>query len=140
MSAARVQIYGSEGSGNKKVHDVSCLDAEALRLAAPFTHSFHLPLFPLCLVQAEGYQTRIKDVLNIKGIPFDFLNIAYDEEAKSYMKQKNLGKTELPQIFVNGEFKGVRCYFHRNLLCLTCTFFLFSSLWLTPCFILTWLT
>ncbi|RUS19266.1 hypothetical protein BC937DRAFT_87747 [Endogone sp. FLAS-F59071] len=108
MSAARVQIYGSEGSGNKKVHDVSCLGAcnaqkpPDLRCAHSLIHS---PV--MSLIQAEGYQTRIKDVLNIKGIPFDFINIAYDEEAKSYMKQKNHGKTELPQIFVNGEFKGI---------------------------------
>jgi glutaredoxin len=40
-------------------------------------------------------------------IPFQFIDLAADEEAKLYMRRKNGGATELPQIFVDGEFRGV---------------------------------
>ncbi|KAI9594124.1 hypothetical protein BDF19DRAFT_414833 [Syncephalis fuscata] len=51
-------------------------------------------------------QRRIESVLTSNEIPFKFVDIAADEEAKSYMRRKNGGATDLPQIFVNGEFRG----------------------------------
>jgi glutaredoxin len=42
------------------------------------------------------------------SVPFLFKDIASDEEAKKLMKRRNRGATELPQIFVDDEFIGVR--------------------------------
>jgi hypothetical protein len=40
--------------------------------------------------------------------------VAADEDALKYMKRKNRGEKELPQIFVDGEYKGVKYYFLFN--------------------------
>ena len=37
--------------------------------------------------------------------------MAADEDALKYMKRKNRGEKELPQIFVDGEYKGVSILF-----------------------------
>ncbi|KAJ3088944.1 hypothetical protein HK102_007574 [Quaeritorhiza haematococci] len=50
-------------------------------------------------------QMRVQDILLAKKIEFDLVDVAADEEGKLYMQRKS-GKTLLPQIFVDGEFKS----------------------------------
>lgn len=38
--------------------------------------------------------------------------MAADEDALKYMKRKNMGEKELPQIFVDGEYKGVKYFYY----------------------------
>ncbi|RUP46686.1 hypothetical protein BC936DRAFT_146646, partial [Jimgerdemannia flammicorona] len=53
-------------------------------------------------------------VLTIRKIPYDFIDVATDETANMYMKRKNLGvTTELPPIFVDGEYKGLFAQFEE---------------------------
>ncbi|KAJ2859078.1 hypothetical protein GGI22_003101 [Coemansia erecta] len=55
------------------------------------------------------YKKQAKELfimLEANEIDFEFICIAADEKAKSYMRRKALGKMTLPQIFVDGEFKG----------------------------------
>ncbi|ORY08315.1 thioredoxin-like protein [Basidiobolus meristosporus CBS 931.73] len=59
-------------------------------------------------MQIKDRQQRLESILNSRKIPFEFVDIAADEKARNYMKRKNLNKTtELPQIFVDGEFRGI---------------------------------
>jgi glutaredoxin len=51
---------------------------------------------------------RIEQVLKQRKIDFSFVDVAADEDALKYMKRKNRGEKELPQIFVDGEYKGVK--------------------------------
>ncbi|KAI8804092.1 thioredoxin-like protein [Cladochytrium replicatum] len=51
-------------------------------------------------------QARIEAILNARKVAFSVVDVAVDEEAKLYMQGKS-GKTVLPQIFVDGEFKGL---------------------------------
>ncbi|RKP26195.1 SH3-binding, glutamic acid-rich protein-domain-containing protein [Syncephalis pseudoplumigaleata] len=51
-------------------------------------------------------QARIHTVFTTQDIPYEFVDLAADEEGKLYMRRKNGGATELPQIFVDGEFRG----------------------------------
>jgi glutaredoxin len=46
-------------------------------------------------------------VLTIHKIPFEFVDVAADEDALKYMKRRNRGAVGLPQIFTDGEFIGV---------------------------------
>ncbi|RIA96842.1 thioredoxin-like protein [Glomus cerebriforme] len=55
----------------------------------------------------KSNQSWIEQVLKQHGIKFSFVDVAADEDAKKYMKRKNRGETELPQIFVDGEYKGI---------------------------------
>ncbi|KAI8053354.1 hypothetical protein BDF22DRAFT_684110 [Syncephalis plumigaleata] len=59
----------------------------------------------------KAAQTFIKDKLENFEIPYKFIDLAADEEAKLYMRRKNGGATELPQIFVDGEFRGTASAF-----------------------------
>ncbi|KAJ1909157.1 hypothetical protein IWQ60_008834 [Tieghemiomyces parasiticus] len=71
--SARVQVYGSSVSGNRK------------------------------------YKTefrKLEQYLHTEEIPFEFVDVAADEEAKAYMKRKSLGNTALPQIYCDGQFKA----------------------------------
>ncbi|RKP12507.1 hypothetical protein BJ684DRAFT_20964 [Piptocephalis cylindrospora] len=52
-------------------------------------------------------QRHLETILSTHNIPFVFKDLAADDEAKSYMRKNNGGVTALPQIFVNGEFRGV---------------------------------
>ncbi|CAG8643144.1 thioredoxin-like protein [Gigaspora rosea] len=51
-------------------------------------------------------QMSIESILNANKIPFTFIDVAADETHLKYMKRKNGGKKDMPQIFVDGEFKG----------------------------------
>ncbi|CAG8673069.1 14710_t:CDS:2 [Gigaspora margarita] len=51
-------------------------------------------------------QMSIESILNANKIPFTFVDVAADETHLKYMKRKNGGKKDMPQIFVDGEFKG----------------------------------
>ncbi|CAG8536069.1 9014_t:CDS:2 [Dentiscutata heterogama] len=48
----------------------------------------------------------VESILNANKIPYKFIDVAADENHLKYMKRKNGGKKDLPQIFVDGEFKG----------------------------------
>jgi len=52
-------------------------------------------------------QQWVESVLTINKIPFEFVDVAADEEQKKFMKRRNLGAQGLPQIFVDNEFVGV---------------------------------
>ncbi|KAI8912698.1 thioredoxin-like protein [Gorgonomyces haynaldii] len=56
-------------------------------------------------VKIKKEQTRVQDLLKAKGIEYELVDLAQDDKAKEYMKSKS-GKTVIPQIFVDGEFKG----------------------------------
>lgn len=59
-------------------------------------------------LKTRSNQSRLESLLAIKKIDYRIIDVSIDDEAKSYMKRKNLGATtELPQIFVKGEFKGL---------------------------------
>ncbi|KAI9099403.1 thioredoxin-like protein [Phlyctochytrium arcticum] len=50
-------------------------------------------------------QTRLEAIFAARKIKYDSVDVAADEEAKEYMLEKS-GKNSLPQIFVDGEYKG----------------------------------
>ncbi|OMH79030.1 Fatty acid synthase subunit beta, partial [Zancudomyces culisetae] len=55
------------------------------------------------------YKKEVQEVFRILEafeIEFDFVCIAADQQAKSYVKRKALGNMTLPQIYVDGEFVG----------------------------------
>ncbi|KAJ2604221.1 hypothetical protein EV177_006475 [Coemansia sp. RSA 1804] len=56
------------------------------------------------------YKKQAKDLfIMLEGneIDFEFICIAADQKAKLYMRRKALGNMSIPQIFVDGEFKGL---------------------------------
>ncbi|KAJ1992482.1 hypothetical protein GGI25_000154 [Coemansia spiralis] len=56
------------------------------------------------------YKKQAKELfimLEANEIDFEFICIAADEKAKSYMRRKALGNMTIPQIHVDGEFKGL---------------------------------
>ncbi|CAG8611806.1 2284_t:CDS:2 [Scutellospora calospora] len=52
-------------------------------------------------------QASIESILNSNKIPYTFIDVAADEDQLKYMKRKNRGIKDLPQIFVDGEYKGL---------------------------------
>ncbi|CAG8542761.1 1180_t:CDS:2 [Paraglomus occultum] len=52
-------------------------------------------------------QEWVQTVLTIHKIPFEFVDVAADEDALKYMKRRNRGAVGLPQLFTDGEFKGL---------------------------------
>ncbi|KAF9971569.1 hypothetical protein BGZ73_005488 [Actinomortierella ambigua] len=53
------------------------------------------------------HQQAISDALTLLEIEFEFVDVASDEEARSYMRRKSGGyTTELPQVFSGGEYRG----------------------------------
>jgi glutaredoxin-related protein len=49
--------------------------------------------------------TRVQDILTANKVEFEMLDVASNQDHKEYMQQKSQKKI-LPQIFVDGEFKG----------------------------------
>ncbi|KAI8918516.1 hypothetical protein DFJ77DRAFT_455885 [Powellomyces hirtus] len=58
-------------------------------------------------LQVKKQTTRVQDILAARKVAYDLVDVAADEDAKEYMQRKS-GKNALPQIFVDGEYKGVR--------------------------------
>ncbi|KAI9007217.1 thioredoxin-like protein, partial [Gaertneriomyces semiglobifer] len=58
-------------------------------------------------LMVKKQQSRVQDIFAARKIQFDLVDVAADEEAKEFMQRKS-GKNTLPQIFVDGEYKGVR--------------------------------
>ncbi|RHZ62406.1 hypothetical protein Glove_340g13 [Diversispora epigaea] len=52
-------------------------------------------------------QESIEFILKANKIDFSFVDVAADDDQLKYMKRKNRGEKELPQIFVGGEYKGL---------------------------------
>ncbi|KAI8596523.1 hypothetical protein EDD21DRAFT_388028 [Dissophora ornata] len=52
-------------------------------------------------------QQTISNRLEQLEIEYEFVDISVSEEAKLYMRRKNRGETQLPQIFTGGEYRGV---------------------------------
>ncbi|KAJ1992439.1 hypothetical protein H4R33_001013, partial [Dimargaris cristalligena] len=50
---------------------------------------------------------KLIQFLQVEEIPFEFVDIASNEEAKSYMKRKSKGNMVTPQVYCDGEFKAV---------------------------------
>ncbi|KAJ3031202.1 hypothetical protein HDV00_008485 [Rhizophlyctis rosea] len=50
-------------------------------------------------------QSRVQDIFAARKVEYDLVDVAADEDAKDYMQSKS-GKNSLPQIFVDGEYKG----------------------------------
>ncbi|KAI8927948.1 thioredoxin-like protein [Entophlyctis helioformis] len=57
------------------------------------------------MTKIKKAQTRIEDLLAAFKLPYELIDIAADEDAKAYMQAKS-GKAVIPQIFVDGEYKG----------------------------------
>ncbi|TPX57794.1 hypothetical protein PhCBS80983_g03572 [Powellomyces hirtus] len=57
--------------------------------------------------QVKKQTTRVQDILAARKVAYDLVDVAADEDAKEYMQRKS-GKNALPQIFVDGEYKGDR--------------------------------
>ncbi|CAG8535469.1 10852_t:CDS:2 [Acaulospora colombiana] len=49
----------------------------------------------------------LEAILKSNKIDFTFVDISVDEDQLKYMKRKNRLEKELPQIFVDGEYKGL---------------------------------
>lgn len=47
------------------------------------------------------------DTLERFKIPYEFVDLAADEQAKLYIKRKNPTSTSIPQLYIDGEFKMV---------------------------------
>ncbi|TPX71708.1 hypothetical protein SpCBS45565_g00777 [Spizellomyces sp. 'palustris'] len=56
-------------------------------------------------LQVKKQQTRVQDILAARKVEYEMVDVAADEDAKDYMYRKS-GKNTLPQIFVDGEYKG----------------------------------
>ncbi|CAG8457403.1 4028_t:CDS:2 [Ambispora leptoticha] len=52
-------------------------------------------------------QQWVENALTINKIPFEFVDVAADEEQLKFMKRRNRGAQGLPQIFVDNEFVGL---------------------------------
>ncbi|KAI9202749.1 thioredoxin-like protein [Polychytrium aggregatum] len=50
-------------------------------------------------------QVRVQDILKARKVEFDMVDVSTEEDQKNYMRMKS-GKNILPQIFVDGEYKG----------------------------------
>lgn len=56
------------------------------------------------------YKKQAKELfmwLEAEEVDFEFICIAADQEAKKYMRRKALGNMTIPQVYVDGEFKGL---------------------------------
>ena len=62
-----------------------------------------------CLVKVKKWQMQIQSVLESKKVPFELVDVAADEKARDHMRKVS-GKSAVPQVFVDGKFKGVRQY------------------------------
>ncbi|EGF80945.1 hypothetical protein BATDEDRAFT_24491 [Batrachochytrium dendrobatidis JAM81] len=58
------------------------------------------------MVKVKKAQSRIQDLLAAHKVPYTMLDIAAEEDAKKYMQSKS-GSNVIPQIFVDGEYKGI---------------------------------
>ncbi|KAK3807734.1 MAG: SH3-binding, glutamic acid-rich protein-domain-containing protein [Benniella sp.] len=52
-------------------------------------------------------QQSISDTLERNEIEYEFVDISVSEDDKRYMRRKNGGELQLPQIFSDGEYRGV---------------------------------
>ncbi|KAF9109733.1 Syntaxin-18 [Mortierella sp. AM989] len=52
-------------------------------------------------------QQSINDTLEQLEIEYEFVDVSADEDAKKYMRSKNAGERDLPQIFSGGEYRGI---------------------------------
>ncbi|KAG9284242.1 hypothetical protein G9A89_002052 [Geosiphon pyriformis] len=52
-------------------------------------------------------QQWVETALSINKIPFEFVDVAANEDQLKYMKRRNRGALGLPQIFVDDEFVGL---------------------------------
>ncbi|KAJ2782184.1 hypothetical protein GGI15_002982 [Coemansia interrupta] len=55
------------------------------------------------------YKKQARDLfamLEANEIDFEFICLAVDESAKKYVRRKALGNMTIPQVYVDGEFKG----------------------------------
>ncbi|CAG8495272.1 17128_t:CDS:2 [Cetraspora pellucida] len=57
--------------------------------------------------EVKQNQASIESILNSNKIPYTFIDVAADQDQLKYMKRKNGGVNGLPQIFVDGEYKGL---------------------------------
>ncbi|KAF9938764.1 hypothetical protein BGZ67_010456 [Mortierella alpina] len=58
-------------------------------------------------LKTKRAQMAIAHILEQLGIAFDFVDVATSEEAKMRIRRKSGGVTELPQIFTDGEYRGL---------------------------------
>ncbi|KAJ3125210.1 hypothetical protein HK098_000521 [Nowakowskiella sp. JEL0407] len=56
-------------------------------------------------IMVKKKQTRIENIFHARKVDFTFVDVAADEDAKVFM-QTGSGKTTIPQIFVDGKYKG----------------------------------
>ncbi|ORZ18340.1 hypothetical protein BCR41DRAFT_45614 [Lobosporangium transversale] len=58
-------------------------------------------------LKVKRAQQSISDTLEQLDIEFEFVDVSVDEDAKWYMRRKNGGEKQLPQIFSGGEYRGI---------------------------------
>jgi glutaredoxin len=85
-----IVIYISTVSGNQTVR--RCL--------------INLDKVRIQFVNYRKSQQQITDVLTAKKVPFETVDVAADEKGKERMKLVS-GKATVPQVHVDGKFKGV---------------------------------
>ncbi|KAH6584285.1 hypothetical protein BASA61_003378 [Batrachochytrium salamandrivorans] len=57
------------------------------------------------MVKVRKAQSRIQDLLAAHKVPYTMIDVAAEEDAKRYMQSKS-GTNIIPQIFLDGEYKG----------------------------------
>ncbi|KAI7816139.1 hypothetical protein BC939DRAFT_58311 [Gamsiella multidivaricata] len=58
-------------------------------------------------LKVKRAQQSISDTLEQLEIEYEFVDVSVSDEAKRHMRRKNGGETQLPQIFVGTEYRGV---------------------------------
>ncbi|PVU92666.1 hypothetical protein BB561_003685 [Smittium simulii] len=83
---------------------------ESIQPDNPTTVTPRLQVYGSTISGNRTYKSQIKQSFNIlktHEIEFEFLCIAADSKAKSYMKRKALGNMTVPQFYVDKEFVGL---------------------------------
>ncbi|KAG0216915.1 hypothetical protein BGX33_011833 [Mortierella sp. NVP41] len=58
-------------------------------------------------LKVKRAQQSISDALEQLEIGYEFVDVSSTEEAKAYMRRKNGGELQLPQVFSGGEYRGL---------------------------------
>ncbi|KAI8816759.1 thioredoxin domain-containing protein [Fimicolochytrium jonesii] len=56
-------------------------------------------------LQVKKNQIRVENILAARKIEYKLVDVAAEEEERDFMQRKS-GKISLPQIFVDGEYRG----------------------------------
>ncbi|KAJ1647429.1 hypothetical protein LPJ64_001205 [Coemansia asiatica] len=100
QSSEKESEQGSEQASEEK----SAAEEEEVEIEKP-----RVQVYGSTVSGNRTYKKQARELfsmLEANEIDFQFICIAVDEEAKKYMRRKALGNMTIPQIYVDGEFKG----------------------------------